>query len=73
MPMWLRKFTFKKIQDHYEQKAQQASGTSTDDMNEMRKTLQQAQQNRPSQPQQKSSPNVKVPDFVTTTKKASRK
>ena len=73
MPMWLRKFTFKKIQDHYEQKAQQASGTSTDDMNEMRKTLQQAQHNRPSQPQQKSTPNVKVPDFVTTTKKASRK
>ena len=32
MPIWLRNFTFKKIQEHFQEKNKQSSNTSTNDL-----------------------------------------
>ena len=47
MPIWLRKFTYKKITDYYEEKQKQNSGTSTNDLEKGRDILKQAQRNDP--------------------------
>jgi len=72
MPLWLRKFTFNKIQKHFNDVNAQKSGTSTNDINEAKSILQKAQSQGSPQPKQ-SKPPVKVPDFVTSTRKTSRK
>ncbi|NKB47121.1 MAG: hypothetical protein GKR77_04965 [Legionellales bacterium] len=74
MPMWLRNFTYKKIVDHYEEKNKQNSGTSSNDLEKGRDILKQAQRNDPSNANQKkstdkfkkTSPQINVPDFVTS-------
>ncbi len=74
MPIWLRKFTYKKIADHFEEVNKKNSGTSTNDLEKGRDILKQAQRNDPANAQRqkyidkftKPSPKVKVPDFVTT-------
>lgn len=72
MPLWLRKFTFNKLNAHYEELNSQKSGTSTDNLSEARSILQKAQQQKTPQ-QKKTQPKVKVPDFVTSTRKTSQK
>ncbi len=78
MPIWLRNFTFKKIQDHFEAKNKASQGTSTNDMNRAKEILQQAQRNDPANAQKAkysdrvkspNQPKVNVPDFVTQAKK----
>lgn len=72
MPLWLRKFTFNKMNSHFQELNSEKSGTSTNDLNEARSILQKAQNQ--SSPQQKNTqPKVKVPDFVTSTRKTSQK
>jgi len=74
MPIWLRKFTYKKITDYYEEKQKQNSGTSTNDLEKGRDILKQAQRNDPANAQRqkyidkfnKPTPKVNVPDFVTS-------
>ena len=73
MPIWLRKFTFKKIQQHFNEANKQNSGTSTNDINQARDILKKAEGQDPrkrgkqNQPHfsQKNSPKVNIPDFVT--------
>ena len=72
MPLWLRKFTFTRIQNHINEINAQQSGTSTRNVDDVRKVFKQAQGQGPPQPKS-SKPQVKVPDFVTSTKKASQK
>ena len=74
MPIWLRKFTYKKIVDHYDEKNKQNSGTSTNDLEKGRDILKQAQRSDPANAQKnkyvdkfsKPSPKVNLPDFVTS-------
>tara|TARA_R110001632_G_scaffold49701_1_gene124352 strand:+ start:1019 stop:1381 length:363 start_codon:yes stop_codon:yes gene_type:complete len=74
MPMWLRNFTFKKINDHFNEKNSKESGNSTNDLEKGRDILKQAQRQDPANAQRskyidnfsKSSPKPNVPDFVTT-------
>jgi hypothetical protein len=74
MPIWLRKFTYKKIQDHYDEKNKQNSGTSTNDLEKGRDILKQAQRSDPANAQKnkyidkfsKPTPKVNIPDFVTS-------
>lgn len=75
MPIWLRKFTFKKIQEHYEGQNKKNQGNSTDDINEARNILQRAKANDPraTQAHAQPRPQVNVPDFVTSKGKASKK
>ena len=72
MPLWLRRFTFNRIQKHFDDINEQQSGTSPKNAEDIRKMLKQAQAQGSPQPKQ-SKPQVKVPDFVTTTRKASQK
>jgi hypothetical protein len=71
MPIWLRNFTFKKIEKHFNDLKNQNSGTSTNDINQAKEILTKAQKqdprNKKFQPQE--HPKVKVPDFVTQTPK----
>jgi hypothetical protein len=73
MPLWLRKFTFNKINAYFDEQNKEKSGTTTNDLNEARSILQKAgRQGGPSPQQSKTSnPSVKVPDFVTSTRKTS--
>lgn len=75
MPIWLRRFTFKKVQEHYESQNKQNTGTSTNDINQARDILKKAQANDPRSKTaaQRSTTEVKVPDFVTSKAKASKK
>jgi hypothetical protein len=74
MPMWLRKFTYKKISDHFEEQNKNQSGTSTNDLERGRDILKQAQRADPANAQKdryvdkfdKSSSKVNLPDFVTS-------
>ena len=75
-PIWLRKFTWKQINDYHKEQNSQNSGTSTNDINRAKDILQRAQSNDPrtskplpSQPR----PKINVPDFVTSKGGASRK
>ena len=72
MPLWLRKFTFNRIQKHFDDVNAQQSGTSPKDAEGIRSMLKQAQSQGAPQPKQ-NKPQVKVPDFVTSTRKASQK
>ena len=72
MPLWLRRFTFNRIQKHFDDQNAEQSGTSPKNAEDIRKMLKQAQAQGSPQPKQ-SKPQVKVPDFVTTTRKASQK
>jgi|TARA_R110000765_G_scaffold264883_3_gene364320 hypothetical protein len=78
MPMWLRKFTFKKLQEHFEKQQQQSnksnSPNTTNDINEARNILKSAAANNPTPPNQKSpqQTNMKRPDFTTSKAKASK-
>jgi len=74
MPMWLRRFTFKKLREYYDNQNKKSSGTTTDDLNEARSILQKAASNRPSQPAPKPSQPIskKIPDFTTSKAKASK-
>ena len=73
MPLWLRKFTFNKLNSHFENQNKQKSGTTTDDLNEARSILQKAGKRGGPSPQQSrtTKPTVKVPDFVTSNRKTS--
>lgn len=77
MPIWLRNFTWKQLKEFYENenKPRNSKGTSTDDLNEARSILQKAQANDPrnATAAQRSTTQVKVPDFVTSRAKASKK
>lgn len=78
MPIWLRNFTFKKIQEHFQEKNKQSSNTSTNDLERGRDILKQAQRSDPANaqkhkymdkfPKTSTKPTIKsnVPDFVTT-------
>ena len=78
MPIWLRNFTFKKIQEHFKEKNKQSSNTSTNDLERGRDILKQAQRSDPANaqkhkymdkfPKTSTKPTIKsnVPDFVTT-------
>ena len=78
MPIWLRNFTFKKIQEHFQEKNTQSSNTSTNDLERGRDILKQAQRSDPANAQKhkymdkfpksstKPTLNSNVPDFVTT-------
>tara|TARA_B100000497_G_C7658790_1_gene396657 strand:- start:1093 stop:1329 length:237 start_codon:yes stop_codon:yes gene_type:complete len=78
MPMWLRKFTFKKLKEHFEKQQEQNnksnSPNTTNDLNEARNILKKAAANNQNQPIRKSSPqnNAKRPDFTTSKAKASK-
>jgi len=78
MPMWLRKFTFKKIQEHFENQQQQNkksnSPNTTNDINEARNILKAAAANNPTQrnPKSPQQSNIKRPDFTTSKAKASK-
>jgi len=77
MPIWLRNFTFKKMQEHFKEKNEQNS-TSANDLERGRDILKQAQQSDPANaqkhkymdkfPKTSTKPTIKsnVPDFVTT-------
>tara|TARA_R110000772_G_scaffold50488_1_gene116005 strand:- start:54 stop:425 length:372 start_codon:yes stop_codon:yes gene_type:complete len=77
MPIWLRNFTFKKIQDHFNEKNEKNS-TSANDLEKGRDILKQAQQSDPSNaknhkymdkfPKSSTKPTTQssIPDFVTT-------
>ena len=78
MPIWLRNFTFKKIQDHFEAKNKAAQGTSTNDMDRAKEIMKQAQRNDPANAQKAkytdrvktpNQPKVNIPDFVTQARK----
>jgi cell division protein FtsL len=78
MPLWLRKFTFNKLNIHFDEQNSQNSGgnkgdTSTNDLSEARNILQKAQKKGVPSPQQskESNSNVKVPDFITSARKTS--
>lgn len=73
MPLWLRKFTFNKINAYFAEQNKENSGTTTNDLNEARSILQKAgKQGGPSPQQSKSTkPSVKVPDFITSNRKTS--
>jgi hypothetical protein len=77
MPIWLRNFTFKKIeafhQDQNKQSSTHSTGkgnkTTTNDLNQATNILKQAQK---SDPRTKGSPSpnqIKIPDFVTQARK----
>ena len=79
MPIWLRNFTFKKLEQFYKEQGKQSgttthstgrgNKTTTNDLNQATNILKQAQK---SDPRAKGSPSpnqVKVPDFVTQAKK----
>ena len=78
MPIWLRNFTFKKIQEHFEEKNKSANNTSSNDLEKGRDILKQAQRSDPANaqkhkymdkfPKTSTKPTIKsnVPDFVTT-------
>ena len=74
MPIWLRHFTYKKIGDHFDEQNKANKGNSANDLEKGRDILKQAQRSDPANARQakymekfdKSSPNVKVPDFVTS-------
>lgn len=76
--MWLRKFTFKKLQEHFEKQQQQSnksnSPNTTNDINEARNILKKAAASNPTQSNQKSpqQTNMKRPDFTTSKAKASK-
>ena len=72
--MWLRRFTFRKLREYYENQNKKSSGTTTDDLNEARSILQKAASNRPSQPSPKPPQPIsnKIPDFTTSKVKASK-
>jgi len=72
MPLWLRRFTFNRIQKHFNDQNEEQSGTSAKNAEDIRSMLKQAQAQGSPQPKQ-SKPQVKVPDFVTSTRKASQK
>lgn len=75
MPIWLRNFTFKKIEEFYrdEQKRYsnngKGSGVTTNDINRAKELLQKAQRQDPRNNKNYESPKVNVPDFVTSTSK----
>jgi len=78
MPIWLRKFTFKQIQEHYESQNKQSTnpkGNSTNDLNKAKDIIQKAQSSDPrvSKPNFNSNPKVNIPDFVTSKGGASKK
>jgi len=78
MPIWLRKFTFKQIQEHYESQNKQSTnlkGNSTNDLNKAKEILQKAKANDPrtSQSESQPRPKVNIPDFVTSKGGASKK
>ena len=77
MPIWLRKFTHKKIGDHFEERSKQAKGQSSNDINKAKDILKQAERNDPANanrnkyldkfPKNKQAPQKRqVPDFVTS-------
>ena len=74
MPMWLRKFTYKKISDHFEEQNKEKSNSSTNDLERGRDILKQAQRADPTNAQKdkyvdkfsKPTPKVNLPDFVTS-------
>ena len=72
MPLWLRKLTFNRIQKHFDEINAQQSGTSTKNVDDVRKVFRQAKAQGSPQPKQQK-PQVKVPDFVATGRKASQK
>ena len=51
MPIWLRNFTFKKIQEHFEEKNKSANNTSSNDLEKGRDILKQAQRSDPANAQ----------------------
>ena len=58
MPLWLRTFTWTKINEHYEKEQENAdkaqNKNSTNDVNRVKEILKKSQQNNPkSQPQNK--------------------
>jgi hypothetical protein len=83
MPIWLRNFTMKKIQEHYEEKNKAQKGTSTNDMNRAKSILQQAERSDPGNAQRAkytdrvktppSSNKVTIPDFVTSKSNPAKK
>ena len=77
MPIWLRNFTFKRLEQFYKDQNQntgthptgKGSTTSTNDINQATNILKKAQR---SDPRSKGSPSpnqITVPDFVTQAKK----
>jgi hypothetical protein len=77
MPIWLRRFTFNKIKEYNENQSAQAKGkgNTTNDINQAKEILQKAKVNDPrnASAAQRSTSQIKVPDFVTSRTKASKK
>lgn len=69
MPLWLRRFTFNKIQEHFDEINSQSSGTSSKSVDKIKSTIKQFQP--PSHTPPKSSSKPKPPGFTTSVKKPS--
>lgn len=78
MPLWLRNFTFKKIQEHYEGEQQanqkaQGKGTSAGNIKETRDLLKKAASQDPRTKFKGKTPYMANPDFATVGKRPSKK
>ena len=73
MPIWLRNFTWKKMNEYYEEQNKQSKSSNPNSTNDITKAKELIAKAHKSDPRTNYKPTQPKPDFVTTSKRPLRK